>query len=207
MFIFFSLLFKKVQKVYCSTFTAYCSLFKKTHCHSIVIHSHTIVSICNAVRKQLCDHCINYCVTIVIIVHCLQVFLQSCFLNLVFSILFYQSCFFNLVFSILFYQSCFINLVLSILSSQSCPLNLLLISMYFYIFLCFWFLVNEVSMCFYLFQFISVLHFYFMSSPKNINWLKVTTYFHIVIFHLVNKLFSNINITINSENNFLLISN
>ena len=53
---------------------------QKTHCHSIVIHSHTqsyivihshtIVSICNTVRKQLCDHCINYCVTIVIIVHC-----------------------------------------------------------------------------------------------------------------------------------------
>ena len=67
--------------------------------------------------------------------------------------------------------------------------------------------IYEFTMCFYLFQFISVLHFYFMSSPKNINWLKVTTYFHIVIFHLVNKLFSNINITINSENNFLLISN
>jgi len=129
LFIFFSLLFKKVQKVHCSTFTADCSLFKKTHCHSIVIHSHTIVSICNAVRKQLCDHCINYCVTIVIIVHCLQVFLQYCFPNLfnlvfllsstltstsniinpinlvfsIYSILFFQS--FQSFFSILFSQS------------------------------------------------------------------------------------------------------
>ena len=78
-----------MTKTTCSLFTADCSLFKKTHCHSIVIHSHTIVSICNAVRKQLCDHCINYCVTIVIIVHCLQVFPQSCFpnpFNLVFPI-------------------------------------------------------------------------------------------------------------------------
>ena len=109
LFIFFSLLFKKVQKVHCSTFTADCSLFKKTHCHSIVIHSHTIVSICNAVRKQLCDHCINYCVTIVIIVHWFfsisSIFLLNP-INLVFSILFSQSfqSFFT-IFSILFFQS------------------------------------------------------------------------------------------------------
>ena len=118
LFIFFSLLFKKVQKVHCSTFTADCSLFKKTHCHSIVIHSHTIVSICNAVRKQLCDHCINYCVTIVIIVHCSLVFLnlinlsfqsnQSCFPNLInlFSI---SSLNLNLKYN-QSYQSCFPNL-------------------------------------------------------------------------------------------------
>ena len=118
LFIFFSLLFKKVQKVHCSTFTADCSLFKKTHCHSIVIHSHTIVSICNAVRKQLCDHCINYCVTIVIIVHWFfsisSIFLLNP-INLVFSILFSQSfqSFFT-IFSILFsqsFQSYFLNLI------------------------------------------------------------------------------------------------
>jgi len=135
-------------------------------------------------------------------------FSQSCLLNLVFSILFSQSCFLNLVFSILSSQSCFLNLVFPILSSQS--ITYFNVFLYISVFLVsgFWLMKFQcISIYFYLFPFISVLHFYFMSSPKNINWLKVTTYFHIVIFHLVNKLFSNINITINSENNFLLISN
>ena len=113
LFIFFSLLFKKVQKVHCSTFTADCSLFKKTHCHSIVIHSHTIVSICNAVRKQLCDHCINYCVTIVIIVHCslftdyCLLFTDYCLLITVYCLLFTDYCLLFTVYCLLF----FFNLV------------------------------------------------------------------------------------------------
>ena len=39
-------------------------------CHTIVIHSHTIVRLCAEAGEQLCDHCIYYCVTIVIIVLC-----------------------------------------------------------------------------------------------------------------------------------------
>ena len=88
--------------LYC--FIAHCLL------SYIVIHSHTIVSICNAVRKQLCDHCINYCVTIVC----------RFFFNLVFSISSTSTSTsniinpFNLVFSIYSYQSiqsCFFNLI------------------------------------------------------------------------------------------------
>ena len=113
MFIFFSLLFKKVQKVYCSTFTAYCSLFKKTHCHSIVIHSHTIVSICNAVRKQLCDHCYYCSLVFLNLINLSSQSYQSCLLNLVFSIFsIFLHNLLNLVFSIF-----------SILFSQSHPLT------------------------------------------------------------------------------------
>jgi len=65
---------------YCLLFTVYCLLFTVQK-NSLSFNSHTIVSICNAVRKQLCDHCINYCVTIVIIVHCSLVFLNLSQLN------------------------------------------------------------------------------------------------------------------------------
>ena len=123
---------------YCLLLTAYCLLLTvqknslSFNSHSIVIHGHSVVIREHTIEWPLFD----YCVTIVIIVHCSQVFrnlsYQSCLFNLLNLNLnlkynqSYQSCLpnlFNLFFSIL---SIFLIIISFLLNrAQSCVLKLI----------------------------------------------------------------------------------